>query len=452
MHLLQLSTGQRHPDAPNPSVLTHCTGASNFSFTIQITQQHLGVLFTSHRREVDTQMLVWHWRTGQVELVSIQDRIYLALIHVPQSVAGKQLGSFSFLDDRCVLLGVVYDPDDEAQIQQTEPALLVVDFVSAQNDPTNILDLEYECALDFPLMLPWARALAISVRSDPSPSWSPNPDLKVPFYTARYDRLFVITFWVVDRDDMNILLLFVPSSTILSKLRSLPSDDRGKRFVWEQWGPDGTHLRIAPRGHSLVWVCYVFGMSFVAPYKPSLHVVQDDLGRPLFEMIQIFDFNQVAIKQIQAGGATHERQETAIITQPSLVTLSKIFFHRIETRLPYRLKTTHIPNQFNSAMLSEDAIVTVSDVSYENQLSCLQLANTWPFPARSCPEVPYPVFLTYFDVIEVNVPAAVCRHTLTGCVHLTNSFSSDRTSESKNITRSAGALQDLSHKNARHVC
>jgi hypothetical protein len=318
-----------------------------------------------------------------------------------------ELGSFSFLTDRHVLLAVVYNPDDEERprSQQLEPALLVVDFISTQNDPTDITDVDFECALDFPTMLPWARALAISVRSDPSPSWTPHPDLKVPFHTARHDRLFVITLWVVERDEMSTLLLFVPSSTVLSKLNTLSSNESGKRFEWEEWGPDGSHLRLSHRGHSMVWVCYIFGISFIAPYKPSTSV--DPL--PGFTMIQILDFNQVAIKRLLAEGTRTEGDVTTIVTKPSRVTLNKIFTRRIETRLPYRLRIKHVPGQFNSAMLSEDAIVTVSHVGSFNYHSKKFLYSSHEFPpARRRAEVPRLVFLTRVDVIEVGILVFAC--------------------------------------------
>ena len=229
-----------------------------------------------------------------------------------------------------------------------------------------VLDVAFECAFHYPVMFPHASALAISVRSDPSPLWTPHPDPQVPFHTAQWDRLFVITLWVDDGDYISTLMLFVPSFTILNKLNSLAPDISGERFEWEDWGPSGTQMRFAPRGHSMVWVCYVFGMSFVAPYRPGLPNAADQ--PPGATRIQMFDFNQLAIKRHLAEGPKLDEGEdevTRVITEPSTVTLNRIFTRPIITRLPYRwrMKEVSETQTFDSAMLSEDSIVTVSSVS-----------------------------------------------------------------------------------------
>lgn len=252
--------------------------------------------------------------------------------------------------------------------EHTEPSLLVVDFLKAPNQPMAVLDVTFECAFHYPVMFPWASALAISVRSDPSPMWTPHSDPRVPFHTAQRDRLFVITLWVAEGANISTLMLFVPSFTILDKLNSLAPGISGRRFEWTEWGPSGTQMRFAPRGHSMVWVCYVFGMSFVAPYRPGLpHAADQPTGAT---RIQVFDFNQLAIKrQLAQGGKFMEDEDedevTRIITEPSTVTLNRIFTRQIVTSLPYRwrMKEVSETQTFDSAMLSEDSIVTVSSVS-----------------------------------------------------------------------------------------
>ena len=251
--------------------------------------------------------------------------------------------------------------------EHTEPSLLVVDFLNASDEAMTVSELEFECAFHYPVMYASASALAISVRSDPSPLWTPHPDLKVPFYTAQHDRLFVITLWVAEGANISTLMLFVPSSTILAKLNSLSPDESGRRFEWDAWGPTGTHMRFAPRGHSMVWVCYVFGMSFVAPYRPGHpHPLDQPPGA---SRVQMFDFNQLAIKRQLAEGnkalEDDEEEVTRVITEPSTVNLNRIFTKQIVTSLPYRWRMKEVSqNQtFDSVMLSEDSIVTVSSVS-----------------------------------------------------------------------------------------
>ena len=110
-------------------------------------------------------------------------------------------------------------------------------------------DVAFDCAFHYPAMSPQAMPLAISVRSCSSPLWSPHPDLQVPFHTARRNRLFVVTLRVAAGGySSNTLVLFVPSSTILDILNSLPPDVLGKRFEWAEWGPSGTRMRFAPSG------------------------------------------------------------------------------------------------------------------------------------------------------------------------------------------------------------
>lgn len=366
MHVLELFTGQKHPDTTSTGVVDHSAGDNHFSFAIQISGQYVGVMFISHDVH-DNQLLVWNWRTGATELVSITHRLRaLPLIGNLQSLRGSEIGSFGFVTDRHILLAVVdnplIDPEEDGLIERS---LIVVDFKTAPKESTSLGDLNFECALDLPRMLPTASVVAISARSDPAPNWTPSPDLKVPFHTARRDRLFVITIWVAGGGNVSALLLLVPSSTIVAKLDSVSPDERGRRFDWEEWGPSGTHLRLAPREHTMIWVCFVFGSSFIAPYRP--HNPSPLLPPPGPKMIQIFDFNQLAIKRLLDEGVEDESEVSHVITKPSTVILNRIFPNPVVTSLPYRWRTKKAPHHpgytFESAMLSEDAIVTVTSVS-----------------------------------------------------------------------------------------
>lgn len=263
----------------------------------------------------------------------------------------------------------------EHGVRTGEPSLSIIDFLDAPKEPIYVLDLLVRCRFLWPTLSPRAHAPLVSVRSDPSPSWTPDPDLKVPFHTARQDRLFVVTIWVGEQFAMNKLLLFIPSSTILSKLDSMHPDETGREFAWEEWGPVGTHMRFAPREHTAIWVCYVFGMSYVVPYRPGN---QGNAASP-GDMIQMFDFNQLALKRQFAEDVEEDEDSvTHIIAEPTMLRVPKVFAAGyIRTALPYRWRVKRVPQHedtaFRSVMLSEDAIVTVASVSHtcRGYSSCL---------------------------------------------------------------------------------
>lgn len=69
IHLLQLSTGKSHHDAPNPALLHHQTAGANYSFVIQISREYLAIMFISSD-DNDSYLVVWNWKTGEIEMVS----------------------------------------------------------------------------------------------------------------------------------------------------------------------------------------------------------------------------------------------------------------------------------------------------------------------------------------------------------------------------------------------
>lgn len=298
-------------------------------------------------------------RTGERELL-----IGFQPLTSWEILCGLDIASFNFFTERHILVAVANHPMMNPQLPHTEPALLLIDFLSAPKTPTNVQDIGFECAFHCPAMCPDSGTLAISLRSDPSPVWSPDPNLEVPFHVSRQDRLFVLTLWVVEGAHVTGLLIFIPSSTISSKLRSLSTTDRGRRFQWAEWGPEGTHVRLTPPGHSMVWVCYVYGTTFVAPFRPGAGpgVILPQVPK----MIQMLDFNQDAVKkQLQEGD--EDGEVTHIVTMPVKVNLDKVFIDPIMTTLPYRWRAKRVPyhngRPFDAVLLSEDAIITVSSVS-----------------------------------------------------------------------------------------
>lgn len=275
---------------------------------------------------------------------------------------------------------------------QPPPSLLAIDFIAQSSEPVNINDIDYEGAFDFPEMLADGAALSLSIRSDPAPTWRPNTN--VPFYTARQERLFVMTLWVAEGANITTLVLFVPTSTILSHLPKPATEDSKRRFSWDEWGPSGTRMCMAPAGHSMVWVCYVSGLSFVAPYRNGNQVLEPPMGP---KMVQLFDFNQLAIQQQLANQKEDDEGAMKIVTGPSEVPVQDVFISPIRTSLPYRWKANRVPynpaHTFDAVMLGEDAIVTVTSVRLSwslilNEANIRGDAGTW------CPGVSHFVVLT----------------------------------------------------------
>ena len=249
---------------------------------------------------------------------------------------------------------------------QPPPAFLVVDFRKHSSQSTDIQDVDYQCAFDFPEMEETGMTVSLSIRSDPAPTWTPSQNLHVPFHTSRQDRLFVNTLWVADGHNITSLLLFVPSSTFLSRMSTLEAEDMQYRFSWDEWGPTGTRMRVAPTGHSMVWVCYVFGLSFASPYRNGREVFERPRGP---KMIQIFDFNQLAVKKAETEGGEEDPDEDKItipIITESEVRVTGVFTQPIRTSLPFLWSQKKIPynprHTFDAVMLGEDAIVTVTTV------------------------------------------------------------------------------------------
>lgn len=281
---------------------------------------------------------------------------------------GQEIGSFGFLADDRVLVGVVRNP---------EPSLVVVNYKAVSSEVTHITNVEYELSLQYPTLQPWAAALAISVRSDPSPAWQPAANLKVPFHTAQNERLFVITLWVAEGANIYTLLLFVPFSTVTSHLKSLAVSGRGRQIPWDDWGPSGSRMLKAPPGHSMIWVCYIFGMAFIAPQRTN-EILEHPVGP---KAIQIFDFNQLAIRKELTQPTEDESEVTQLILDPTELKLDQIFERTVTTRLPYRWKTVNVPlhpdHAFNAVMLSEDSIVTVTSVSASSCTNVLDCADAF---------------------------------------------------------------------------
>lgn len=71
IHLRSLTTGNRHPLAPNPPILRHPVDmpAWDISFLVQVCVDRLAIHFI-RPEAVPSELAVWNWKTGKLELVS----------------------------------------------------------------------------------------------------------------------------------------------------------------------------------------------------------------------------------------------------------------------------------------------------------------------------------------------------------------------------------------------
>lgn len=241
-----------------------------------------------------------------------------------------------------------------------ELVLTVIDFKSAPSERTIILKLAHTCKMTFPRLKDACDVLAISLRSDPSPGWKPHRDLAVPFHRDRCERLFVLTAWFSERQLLKPLLFFIPSSTVLRHVERCESDTtlRGQTIPWDDWGPSGVRLWPAPRRPPHMWVCFVYGMSFVGVMR------RRDLSK-----IQVFDFNQLAVrKRLSETMAEGNESLADVVVQSSR---NKGVFQgegSVITSLPFLRRTFRAPSSLMgreepTIMLSEDSLIMMNNVS-----------------------------------------------------------------------------------------
>ncbi|KAI9056374.1 hypothetical protein FKP32DRAFT_1639392 [Trametes sanguinea] len=359
VHLRSLATGQPHPSAPRPAVLSHSTHRGRFSYTIQISEDYVAVLMTSGDED-HSELLIWNWKTSQ-------RRLY---------ITGSELSSFAFLTSQYILLTSLptMELDNNNVFHGDDPRLFVIDLERmSDRHEIDFSDLDWMCAFHYPALGENFATISMSIRSDPAPNWTPNAAHKVPFHVARQDRLFVITLWVV-QGNMHILpfISLVPSWTFLDCIRTLSPGETQRIFDWHEWGPTGSRLIPAPPTHTSVWVCYVYGLTFALSIRQGTQ-----------RGIVAFDFNQHAVRRVQAQ-EERERAEMgpqAWATQQGsrrkLVQADDRVFHppsvfkdEVRTSLPYILRKTaqFAPEEgeghFDAVMISEDSLILVSSVSY----------------------------------------------------------------------------------------
>ncbi|KAI0719847.1 hypothetical protein C8T65DRAFT_635381 [Cerioporus squamosus] len=343
LHLKSLQTGASHPAALESAVLMHRTLLGAFTPFIQIAGDYLGILLSDVFRD-PSELLVWNWQTGESKL----------------HVLGLDFSSFTFLTPRHLLLapfgnnptvhdGMLYDAP-------RKPRILVVDLDLVSHEPVQLNDLEYICEFLYPELQPACHVRGTTIRSDPSPHWRPHPSLQVPFSVARDERLFVVALRLVQRRQHHTLLSFIPSSTLYAFLSSIPIGKTRHTFTWADWGPQGSRFYVTPV--TAVWICYVYGMSFVFLSRNGSR-----------QVVNVLDFNQCYIRRARTDPDREPASQNALlVTKATMLAKGELFEGRVQTSLPYRETETMNFDQeregrIDAAMIDEDSLILVSSLT-----------------------------------------------------------------------------------------
>ncbi|KAI6153701.1 hypothetical protein BKA82DRAFT_4093052 [Pisolithus tinctorius] len=349
VHLRSLTTGNRHPLAPDPPILQHSVdaGVMEFSFVVQVCEDRVAVHFMSHEA-VPSDLVVWNWKTGRKELN----------IHSPD------LRAISFLSNRYMLVGGFDDRD-----RITEPRLYVIDLTKCDGQPVTLEDVNYRCAFAYPQCVPWVTPLGFQIRADPMSPWVPPASSDVPFFVDRDLRLLVITMYVAIGQELVSFDLFVLSRALLSLAEGLAPENDRHNFSWKDWGPENTRLMESPP-HSQIWVCFVFGAKFVSLVHGGF-----ELGGRV-RTLEVWDFNAIGMQKERCQGVM---DTTEVEGHPDIewhdcdysLVQHSVFLEDIDTSLPYRVVRRDLPLQeqhwlrFAEALCSEDNIILV-DARHRN--------------------------------------------------------------------------------------
>ena len=73
VHLLSLATGAHHPAAPEGAILAHKSAPSGRArYALRTSGDLLGMVIQSAMDDTKVEFLVWNWKTGSLQLVSIR--------------------------------------------------------------------------------------------------------------------------------------------------------------------------------------------------------------------------------------------------------------------------------------------------------------------------------------------------------------------------------------------
>ncbi len=229
----------------------------------------------------------------------------------------------------------------------------------APHEPVQLKNLEYMCDFLYPKLGPTCRVVGMTMRSAPAPHWQPHPSLQVPFSVGQEERLFVVSLYVAEKGQRQLrsLVSLIPSSTFFTSLSLIPSETIRHTFTWADWGPKGSRFYVTPSEVTIVWICYVCGMSFVFLSRDGSQ-----------QIVTLLDFNQ---RDIRRAGLEKEpvSQHAELVTQATTFADRDIFEDVVETSLPYRKTRMASFDEeregwIDAAMIDEDSLILVSSVSH----------------------------------------------------------------------------------------
>ena len=276
----------------------------------------------------------------------------------------------TFLSGRHVVFGIFQPFED--------PNLVVVDFIAETSKRRTLQDMENAFTFRFPPFAEAAHVLDLNIRSYPSPGWTPDPGLSVPFHSARHDRLYVIALPVqVNLDITRMVRVYALASTFLSCINTATGQST-RCFDWDVWGPMWTRMGVSQVLDSQWFTRCVYGTRHASTRKQQ--------GQHA-DYVYICDFNQLALRWSTRDANDAESSEIGVdddsfvdqadaeaslpyvnVTAPSKIADSGIFRVEVETKLGYRVKRWAVPGKprVRSVMCSEDGIVIVVSGSKRN--------------------------------------------------------------------------------------
>ncbi|KAL0578615.1 Amino-acid acetyltransferase, mitochondrial [Marasmius crinis-equi] len=340
-HIKTLSGCEKHPLSTGDGILVHrqIFPDPNLSYTIQVSGKHLGILLNSF--EVgENELLVWNWQTGALLL-------YLT---------GDEIRSFSFLSERRILLAVI----SISHVQEDfESGLLVVDFEAESSQRKAYNEVLHGCTLALPKLSRTTLPVRLSIRCDPSPTWTPSPDLRAPFHLARYNRVYAVSLSVQtdldeveeDEEDSHVVVFFVPQRTLMTK--GVIADGVQHKVEWEDWGPNVKLILMS--GNAI----------------PTDQVREYSSRTDGMFTVLLYDFNRRMRARDEAIAHNCDLSnlgalppdETFYVSAPTKI--RKIFDEEVTTCMPYRVHTVSLPatDPHCALMCSEDAVIVVDVLS-----------------------------------------------------------------------------------------
>ncbi|TFK72775.1 hypothetical protein BDN72DRAFT_835875 [Pluteus cervinus] len=266
LHIRSLSTGEPHPLAQVCKLPYRSTfDVGEWWYVIQVHGHQVAIMCQSLSGD-ESELVVYDWQTG------VQRKIILGFIQ-----------TYSFLNERYLMLGVTWDDPDGVVL-----SLEVIDLDEPPSVKVELSQGASHCAFQFPALRDLPEDPELAIRTDHTSQANTPLTKSVPFTTSQDDRLLVISSTCFSESKSNVL--FVPLSAFLNKINLIPTEfSRGHIYPWETWGPDNT--RMIEHSLSDVWFCYVHGMKVVVPLPDE-------------QTVMLYDFNQRGIKRSLAK-STH---------------------------------------------------------------------------------------------------------------------------------------------------